>query len=711
MSTTTVSTPKDITGVQLDLHSLMTAIDRSQAMIEFDLEGNILRANTNFLDCVGYRLDEIQGRHHRIFCTPDHASSLEYATFWKKLSEGAFDEGQYKRLGKGGKEIWLQATYNPVLDEHGNPFKVVKFATDVTHQRKTNAEYEGKVSAIERSQAVIEFDLNGRVLSANENFLSILGYRLDEVQGQHHRMFCDDEYLNSPAYRAFWAKLERGEYDSGEYKRIGKNGRELWISATYNPILDPDGRPYKVVKFANDVTESRARQAEQAGKVTAIERSQAVIEFDLIGKVLTANRNFLNVFGYDLNEIVGEHHRMFCSEDFISSLAYRELWDKLGRGEYDANEYKRKRKDGREIWIQATYNPIFDAQGKAYKIVKFALDVTDAKESSVEDKGKVTAIDRAQAVIEFDMAGNILTANPNFLKAMGYGMQELKGQHHRIFCEEEYVRSTPYREFWHSLGQGEFFSGRFMRLSKYGQHIWIQATYNPIFDHEGKPFKVVKFATDITRQVEIEQAIEAKTLAMDNSVKALMGAIAYVAQSTDTATELARQTREQASRGSQTLNKASEAMGMIAKSAEGIQDIVQVISEIASQTNMLAFNAAIEAARAGEHGLGFSVVADEVRKLAEKSSRATKEINKLILETVGRIESGNEISLSAGEAFEHIVEGVMQTTQAIDGINAATEKQRVSAQEVESLIVELHKANANGSSTEALDRMSLGQPA
>ncbi len=137
----------------------------------------------------------------------------------------------------------------------------------------------------------------------------------------------------------FWAKLERGEYDSGEYKRIGKNGRELWISATYNPIFDPDGRPYKVVKFANDVTESRIRQAESAGKVTAIERSQAVIEFDLTGKVLHANRNFLTVFGYDLDEIVGEHHRMFCSEEFVSSLQYRELWEKLGRGEYDANEY------------------------------------------------------------------------------------------------------------------------------------------------------------------------------------------------------------------------------------------------------------------------------------------------------------------------------------------------------------------------------------
>ncbi|MDU8339466.1 PAS domain-containing protein, partial [Pseudomonas syringae pv. actinidiae] len=194
--------------------------------------------------------------------------------------------------------------------------------------------------------------------------------------------------------------------------------------ATYNPIFDPDGRPYKIVKFANDVTESRIRQAESAGKVTAIERSQAVIEFDLTGKVLHANRNFLAVFGYDLEEIVGEHHRMFCSEEFVSSLEYRELWEKLGRGEYDANEYKRKRKDGKEIWIQATYNPIFDAQGKPYKIVKFALDVTVAKDTSGEHHGKVNAIDRAQAVIEFDMSGNIITANANFLKALGYGLQE-----------------------------------------------------------------------------------------------------------------------------------------------------------------------------------------------------------------------------------------------------------------------------------------------
>lgn len=688
-----MSTPSANSSVDsaIDLNSLMNAINHSQAMIEFDLEGNILQANANFLDRVGYRLEEVQGRHHRMFCTPEYASSPEYAEFWRSLATGKFDQGQYKRLGKGGKEIWLQATYNPILNQAGEPFKVVKFATDITDQRMRNAEYEGKVEAIQRSQGVIEFDLNGRVLAANENFLKVLGYRLDEVLGQHHRMFCDDQYLNSPAYRAFWAKLERGEYDSGEYMRLGKGGREVWISATYNPIFDPDGRPYKVVKFANDVTEVRARNAEFVGKVTAIERSQAVIEFDLTGKVLSANPNFLAVFGYELDEVIGQPHRMFCTEEFGASMGYREFWEKLGRGEYDTNEYRRKRKDGKEIWIQATYNPILNSHGQPYKVVKFALDVTEIKESSAERQGKVNAIDRAQAVIEFDMAGNILDANANFLKSLGYSLQELRGQHHRIFCEEEYVRSTAYREFWHDLSQGQFFSGRFMRLSKFGQHIWIQATYNPVFDSDGKPYKVVKFATDITQQVELEEAIEAKTRAMDASVQNLMSAISYVAQSTDQATDLARLTREQASQGSETLVRAAEAMTMIGKSAEDIQDIIQVISEIASQTNMLAFNAAIEAARAGEHGLGFSVVADEVRKLAEKSSQATKEINKLILETVSRIKSGSEISLSAGSAFEQIVKGVNETTVAIDSINAATAKQMDSAGQVETLIFELHQ--------------------
>nr|WP_269151947.1 PAS domain-containing protein [Pseudomonas luteola] len=556
------------------------------------------------------------------------------------------------------------------------------------------AEFNSLWSAIDRSQAVIEFNLDGTILRANQNFLDALGYRLEEIAGQHHRIFCDAEYASSMSYRQFWEKLGRGEFDAGQYKRLGKGGREVWIQATYNPIFNAEGKPYKVVKFASDVTEAVLRSTDHQGKVNAIERAQAVIEFDLTGHVLRANDNFLSVLGYRLEDIKGKHHRIFCEEDHANSTTYRLFWEKLSRGEFDAGVYKRISKDGREVWIRATYNPILDAEGKPYKIVKFATDITALQIKNAEYEGKIAAIHRGQAVIEFDLLGNILHANQNFLSTLGYRLEEIVGKHHRMFCEEHYVTSTAYRDFWQRLGQGQFFSDRYMRLGKFGQKIWIQATYNPIFNADDQPYKVIKFATDITQQVEMEQLVKAKTQAMSSSVQNLTQSINHIAQSTGEANELARMTQEEAAQGAETLKRSVEAMAIIAKSAEDIQDIIQVISDIASQTNMLAFNAAIEAARAGEHGLGFSVVADEVRKLAEKSSQATKEINKLIQESSKRITVGNEISRNVGEAFERIAKGVVRTTRSIDAINASTGDQLTTAGEVNELIRDLNNVTS-----------------
>ena len=202
----------------------------------------------------GDELDEIVGKHHRIFCEPDYVESDAYAELWKKLGRGEFHAAEFKRLAKGGKKIWLRASYNPVFDQDGTPVRVVKFATDVTASKLQIAEYEGKIRAIERAQAVIEFELDGTVITANENFLSIFGYRLDEVVGKHHRMFCDPGYAESPEYARFWQKLGRGEYDADEFKRINKAGAEVWLQASYNPIIDMEGRPLKVVKFASDIT-------------------------------------------------------------------------------------------------------------------------------------------------------------------------------------------------------------------------------------------------------------------------------------------------------------------------------------------------------------------------------------------------------------------------------------------------------------------------
>ena len=232
----------------------LAALNRSQAIIEFAMDGTILAANANFLNAMGYMLDEIKGKHHSIFVEPAYRESAEYKEFWAKLNRGEFDAGQYKRLGKGGKEIWIEASYNPLIGRNGKPFKVVKYASDISKQRAEYADLVGKVEAISRSQAVIEFQLDGTIISANENFLKTLGYTLDEIRGKHHSMFAEPAYRESAEYKAFWAKLARGEFDAGQYKRIGKGGREVWIEASYNPVLDQNGRPCKVVKFATDLT-------------------------------------------------------------------------------------------------------------------------------------------------------------------------------------------------------------------------------------------------------------------------------------------------------------------------------------------------------------------------------------------------------------------------------------------------------------------------
>jgi methyl-accepting chemotaxis protein len=237
------------------LAAIHQALDKVQAVIEFDLDGTVVSANEKFLDIFGYDLDEIVGRHHRIFCDPDYAQSEAYGEFWRGLARGERSAAEFKRLGKGGKEIWLQASYNPVLNKDGEPIGVVKFATDVTAVKLENAEFQGKVDAIDRSQAVIELGTDGTVITANDNFLRIFGYRLDEIVGKHHRIFCDPGYAESPAYHEFWQKLGRGEYDSGEFKRVGKSGAEIWLQASYNPIFDLNGKPRKIVKFATDITD------------------------------------------------------------------------------------------------------------------------------------------------------------------------------------------------------------------------------------------------------------------------------------------------------------------------------------------------------------------------------------------------------------------------------------------------------------------------
>jgi methyl-accepting chemotaxis protein len=256
-----------------DARGVISAINVSYAYIEFNLDGSIVTANDNFLNALGYRLDEIQGKHHRIFCDPALASSPAYAQFWRDLNDGRAQNDVFKRIKRSGEEIWIQAVYAPVLGDNGRPVKVVKIATDITAARLRAADFEGQLNAIGKAQAVIEFKLDGTILNANENFCRTLGYSLDEIRGKHHSMFAEPGVAGSMEYRLFWDKLGRGEFDAGQYRRIGKGGREVWIQASYNPIFDMNGKPFKVVKYAADVTAQvqAARMLEQA-----VEQAQQV---------------------------------------------------------------------------------------------------------------------------------------------------------------------------------------------------------------------------------------------------------------------------------------------------------------------------------------------------------------------------------------------------------------------------------------------------
>jgi methyl-accepting chemotaxis protein len=352
------------------------AIGRSQAVIEFNMDGTILTANENFLDAMGYKLSDIAGKPHAMFVEPGVRDSAEYRAFWADLNRGKYQAGEFKRIGNGGREVWIQASYNPILGDGGKPVKVVKYASDITSQKIRSMEDAGKIAAISRAQAVIEFKLDGTIITANDVFLKALGYPLSEIQGKHHSMFVAPSERDSAAYRAFWERLGRGEVESGEFKRFGKGGKEVWILASYNPILDDTGKPFKVVKFASDVTAQKLTTGDFAGQIEAIGKSQAVIEFDMDGTIRAANANFLKTLDYTLSEIQGKHHSMFVAPSEREGAAYREFWTNLNRGEFQSGEYKRVGKDSKEVWIQASYNPIRDLNGNPYKVVKYASDTT-----------------------------------------------------------------------------------------------------------------------------------------------------------------------------------------------------------------------------------------------------------------------------------------------------------------------------------------------
>lgn len=419
----------------------------------------------------------------------------------------------------------------------------------------------------------------------------------------------------------------------------------------------------------NDLQETLTQQN---GLLEAINRSMAVIEFDLNGVVTSANDNFLNTMGYSAEQAIGQAHRVFCTPAFGRSAQYSELWSRLKNGQFQSGTFERVDSKGQPVWLEASYNPIKDASGRVVKVVKYAMNVTAKMQQESEANAKLQAIDRAMAVIEFNLDGSVLTANQNFLTRMGYTLAELKGKHHRLFCTSELVNSSAYQDFWRRLNQGELFHGLFERVDKHGRTVWLEANYNPVYDASGRLCKVVKFASDVTARVEQhEQDAQSASAAYHISVETRKVA----EQGTQVIQQAASEMREIA----QDIAESSTLIAQLGERSEQITAIVNTIRAIADQTNLLALNAAIEAARAGEQGRGFAVVADEVRQLAARTSGSTAEISNMIgliqtetrqaiksMEgTRGRAAEGVELANQAGKVILQIRDGASEAVQAV----------------------------------------------
>lgn len=420
------------------------------------------------------------------------------------------------------------------------------------------------------------------------------------------------------------------------------------------------------------LSDLEAKSSELNELFVALDRSTAIIEFNAEGNVASANNNFLRLFGYHADEILCKTHKDFCLASFGRSPEYPSFWQRLQLGESLSGTFPRITKNGEVIWIEATYSPLLGASGKVEKIIKFAFDVTEQVARDSELRAKLNAIDRAMAIIEFDTCGNIICANQNFLNVVGYDVSGLKGEHHSLFCEPELTRTEGYIDFWRRLNAGDFFSGQFKRIAKSGKTVWLEASYNPVYDRDGKLIKIIKFASDITARIE---------------------KIGEDAQGASRAYHISAETERVAKQGAQVIHETAIEMRSIAESigisarlvgelgdrSEQITAIVNTIRGIAEQTNLLALNAAIEAARAGDQGRGFAVVADEVRQLAGRTSRSTAEIAEMIgriltetrdavasmVSTRDRAQRGVMLADQAGEVISQIQRGTSDAVEAV----------------------------------------------